>query len=84
MSIRPIATAQAPRVEVLTSHWVALHFSPEYPHGRHTQNPLPGDGLVLPAPESSFIKGQAGQGPENKIDFADYRIPVPDFAADAG
>lgn len=78
------AHAQAPRVQVLSSHWVALRFAPEYPHGRHTQNPLAGEGLVLPAPESSFIKGQAGQGSENKVASADYRVPVPDFVTDAG
>jgi len=74
---------EPPAVEVVASHWVALRFSPEYPHGRHTQNPLGGDGLVLPAPESTLIKGQAGQGSDNKLDEAEYRIPVPDFATDA-
>lgn len=73
-----------PRVEVLTSHVIALRFSPEYPHGRHTQNPLPGEGLILPAPESTLIKGQAGQGSENTLTSASYRVPVPDFVADAG
>lgn len=78
------AEAQAPAVQVLTSHCVALRFSPNYPHGRHTQNALPGEGLALPAPESTFIKGQAGQGSENKVNSADFRVPVPDFVADAG
>ena len=77
------ATAQQPAVEVLSPHWVALRFSPLYPHGRHTQNPLPGNSLTLPLPESQRIKGQAGQSSDNKIDVAEYRIPVPDFAADA-
>jgi xylan 1,4-beta-xylosidase len=80
----PRGDAQTPRVQVLNSHWVALRFAPEYPHGRHTQNPLASDGLVLPAPEASFIKGQAGQGSENKADSADYRIPLPSFVVDAG
>ncbi|MFC6647197.1 family 43 glycosylhydrolase [Granulicella cerasi] len=83
LCVKP-AYAQAPRVQVLGPHLVALRFSPEYPYARHSQNPLPGEGLVLPAPESSFIKGQAGQGSENKANSAEYRIPVPDFAGDAG
>lgn len=74
---------EAARVRVLDAHWIELRFAPEYPHSRHTQNPLPGNGLVLPAPESTFIKGQAGQGSENKVDATDYRVPVPNFVADA-
>jgi hypothetical protein len=73
-----------PAVQVLAPHWVALRFAPEFPHGRHTQNPLPGDGLTLPAPESTFITGQAGQGSENKSASAVYRVPVPDFVTAAG
>jgi hypothetical protein len=78
------AQQEAPTVLVLDSHWVALLFDPQYPHGRHTQNPLPGDSLKLPIPESLMIKGQAGQSSDNKQDTAEFRIPVPDFAADAG
>ena len=81
------ARAQAPvapsPVQVLSSHWVALRFEPQYPHGRHTQNPLPGNSLVLPIPDSQMIKGQAGQTSDNRADTAEFRIPVPDFAADA-
>ncbi|MDE1162441.1 MAG: family 43 glycosylhydrolase [Acidobacteriaceae bacterium] len=84
LSLVGAAQAQKPAVEVLDAHWIALRFSPSYPHGRHTQNPLPGDGLTLPAPEASFIKGQAGQGSENRRSWAEYRVPVPNFAADAG
>src|SRR5450756_1333650 len=54
-----LATSPSP-VRVLSSHWVALRFAPEYPHGRHTQNPVSGDGLTLPASDSTFILGQAG------------------------
>ncbi len=83
-----VVTAQAPidppAVEVLSPHWIALRFSPQYPHGRHTQNPLPGEGLVLPIPDQLMIKGQAGQSSDNKANTAEFRIPVPDFAADAG
>ena len=35
------------------------------------------------APESTFIKGQAGEGSENKVVSAEYRLPVPDFLVDA-
>ncbi|HEY4379149.1 MAG TPA: family 43 glycosylhydrolase [Acidobacteriaceae bacterium] len=75
--------AEQPPVQVLSDHWVALHFEPQYPHGRHTQNPLPGASLKLPIPESQMIKGQAGQSSDNTQDTAEFRIPVPDFAADA-
>ncbi len=30
-----------------------------------------------------MIKGQAGQTSDNKAESAEFRIPVPDFAADA-
>ena len=70
-------------VQVLDAHWVALRFDPQYPHGRHTQNPLPGNHLDLPTPDSQMIKGQAGQSSDNRADLAEFRIPVPDFAADA-
>jgi len=76
--------ATPPPVQVLSPHWVALRFEPQFPHGRHTQNPLPGNSLVLPIPDSQMIKGQAGQSSDNKDDTAEFRIPVPDFAADAG
>jgi xylan 1,4-beta-xylosidase len=76
--------AAPPTVEVLAPHWIALRFDPQFPHGRHTQNPLPGNMLALPLPESQMIKGQAGQNSDNKIDVAEFRIPVPDIAADAG
>jgi hypothetical protein len=86
--INGAATAQPqaslPAVEVVSPHWIALRFDPQFPHGRHTQNPLPGDALTLPLPESQMIKGQAGQSSDNKIDMAEFRIPVPDIAADAG
>jgi len=70
-------------VEVVASHWIAVRFEPQYPHGRHTQNPLPGASLNLPLAESLMIKGQAGQSSDNQRDVAEYRIPVPDVAADA-
>jgi hypothetical protein len=73
-----------PPVEVLAPHWIALRFDPQFPHGRHTQNPLPGNSLTLPLPQTQIITGQAGQSSDNKIDVAEFRIPVPDFAADAG
>jgi xylan 1,4-beta-xylosidase len=73
-----------PPVEVLGPHWIALRFDPQFPHGRHTQNPLPGNALIVPLPESQMIKGQAGQSSDNKMDVAEFRIPVPDIAADAG
>jgi xylan 1,4-beta-xylosidase len=85
--IAPAALAQIPEpptVEVLSPHWVALRFSPQYPHGRHTQNPLPTEGLQLPVPEASQIRNQAGQTSDTHNSDAEYRIPVPDFAADAG
>jgi hypothetical protein len=76
--------AAPPVVRVLSPHWVALGFSPLYPHGRHTQNPLADTVLHVPLPESQMIKGQAGQSSDNTIDTAEFRVPVPDFAADAG
>ena len=76
-------TPQPPAVTVLAPHYVALRFQPQYPHGRHTQNPLPDNVLKLPIPEAQMIKGQAGQSSDNKVEIAEYRIPVPDFAADA-
>jgi len=72
-----------PTVEVLAPHWIALRFDPQFPHGRHTQNPLPGNGLSLPLPQTQMITGQAGQNSDNKRDIAEFRIPVPDVAADA-
>ena len=78
------SAAEKPAVEVLSPHWIALRFAPQYPHGRHTQNPLPGNSLMLPLPDSQMIKGQAGQNSDNKSDVGEFRIPVPDFAADAG
>jgi hypothetical protein len=82
--LRAQGAAVGPAVRILSPHWVALRFSPEYPHDRHTQNPLPGDGMSLPAPPANFIKGQAGEGTMNKISSAEYRIPVPYFVADSG
>jgi len=76
--------ADQPAAEVLSPHWIALRFAPQFPHGRHTQNPLPSNSLSLPVPESQMIKGQAGQTSDNKEDVAEFRIPVPDIAADAG
>jgi len=79
-----LAQAQEPPpVQVLGPHWIALRFSPQYPHGRHTQNPLPGSSLALPLPDSLMIKGQAGQSSDNAANTAEFRIPVPDYAADA-
>ena len=77
-------TEDLPTVEVLAPHWMALRFDPQFPHGRHTQTPLPGNVLLLPLPDSQMIKGQAGQSSDNKADVAEFRIPVPDSAADAG
>lgn len=71
-----------PFIQVLNAHWVALRFAPEFPHGRHTQNPLPGDGLTLPAAEANYVKEPSPQAPPRTS--ASYRVPVPDFAADAG
>jgi len=75
--------AAPPAVAVVAPHWVALRFAPQYPHGRHTQNPLPDNRLRLPLPDAQRITAQAGQNSDNKMDVAEYRIPVPDFAADA-
>jgi xylan 1,4-beta-xylosidase len=75
--------ADVPMVRVIAPHWVALRFLPEYPHGRHTQNPLPCEGLELSAPESTLLKGQAGQESDNKLDEAEYRISIPSFVSDA-
>lgn len=74
---------EEPRVEVLAPHWVALRFSPQFPAGRHTQNPLATDGLVLPVPEASQILGQAGQSSETHTNVGEFRVPIPDFVADA-
>lgn len=68
---------------VLTPHWIRISFEPQYPHGRHTQNPLPGNALILPLPETQMTRGQAGQTSDNTSELAEFRIPVPAFAADA-
>lgn len=39
---------------------------------------------MLPLSGSQMIKGQAGQSSDNTADTAEFRIPVPNFVADAG
>jgi len=75
-------TAKMP-VKVLSPHWVSVEFSPQFPYARHTQNPLSSNGLHLPIPESAYPHGQAGQPSDVRLDFAEYRVSIPDFAADA-
>lgn len=63
-----------PTVVVLDPHWLAVSFEPQYPHGRHTQNPLPGDSSVLPVHEAQTIRGQAGQSSDDARGLAEFRI----------
>jgi len=72
-----------PTVLVLTAHWVALRFEPQYPHGRHTQFPLPGPSLKLPDTNSATPQGLGRPPSGDHPASAEFRIPVPDFAADA-
>jgi hypothetical protein len=87
MMVAPGALAQSVKtpytMEVVAPHWIAVRFEPQYPHGRHTQGALPGASLNLPLAESLMIKGQAGQSSDNKREMAEFRVPVPDVAADA-
>lgn len=71
-------------VTLLTPNWLAIRFDPQFPHGRHTQNPLPGGSLKLPLSEAQMIRGQAGQNSDNQEDVAEFRIPLPDAVSDAG
>jgi hypothetical protein len=69
---------------LINSHWIAIRFEPQYPHGRHTQNPLPGGALILPLQVGQGINRQAGQPSGFGSDVADFRIPLPDAVTDAG
>jgi xylan 1,4-beta-xylosidase len=73
-----------PTMFLINPHWIAIRFEPQYPHGRHTQNPLPGGALTLPLQAGQGINRQAGQTSGFGNDVADFRIPVPDAVTDAG
>ena len=43
------APVTRPAIEVVGAQWTVIRFQPQYPHDRHTQNQLPGNGVSIDA-----------------------------------